>query len=39
MMAAIDRAKAEGDTLGGVFVVLALGVPAGLGSHVHWDRS
>lgn len=38
MMAAIDRAKAEGDTLGGVFVVLALGVPAGLGSHVHWDR-
>jgi chorismate synthase len=38
MMAAIDRAKAEGDTLGGVFIVLALGVPAGLGSHVHWDR-
>ena len=26
------------DTLGGVFEVLALGVPPGLGSHVHWDR-
>jgi chorismate synthase len=26
------------DTLGGVFEVVALGVPAGLGSHVHWDR-
>jgi chorismate synthase len=38
MMAAIDEAKAEGDTLGGVFEVVALGVPVGLGSHVHWDR-
>jgi chorismate synthase len=26
------------DTLGGVFEVVALGVPSGLGSHVHWDR-
>ena len=26
------------DTLGGVFEVVALGVPPGLGSHVHWDR-
>lgn len=26
------------DTLGGVFEVIALGVPPGLGSHVHWDR-
>lgn len=26
------------DTVGGVFEVAALGVPAGLGSHVHWDR-
>lgn len=26
------------DTVGGVFEVVALGVPAGLGSHVHWDR-
>jgi chorismate synthase len=32
-----DNAHA-GDTLGGIFEVLALGVPAGLGSHVHWDR-
>ncbi|MBE9470468.1 MAG: chorismate synthase [Chloroflexi bacterium] len=38
MMAAIDKAKAEGDTLGGVFEVIAVGVPIGLGSHVHWDR-
>jgi chorismate synthase len=38
MRAAIDRAKAEGDTLGGVFEVVALGVPPGLGSYVHWDR-
>jgi len=37
MMAAIDRAKAEGDTLGGVFEVVALGVPVGLGSYVRWD--
>jgi chorismate synthase len=28
----------EGDTLGGVFEVFAVGVPPGLGSHVHWDR-
>lgn len=26
------------DTLGGIFEVVALGVPPGLGSHVHWDR-
>lgn len=38
MMALIDRAKQEGDTLGGVFEVVATGVPPGLGSHVHWDR-
>jgi chorismate synthase len=38
MMAAIDKAKAEGDTLGGVFEVIATGVPVGLGSHVQWDR-
>lgn len=34
----IDAAKKAGDTLGGVFEVLAEGVPLGLGSHVHWDR-
>lgn len=38
MMAAIDHAKASGDSLGGVFEVIAEHVPAGLGSHVHWDR-
>jgi chorismate synthase len=34
----IDEAGAVGDSLGGVFVVVATGVPVGLGSHVHWDR-
>ena len=38
MCAAVDEAKDRGETLGGVFVVFALGVPPGLGSHVHWDR-
>jgi len=38
MMAAIDEARANGDTLGGVFEVIAEGVPIGLGSHVSWDR-
>ena len=34
----IDKAKAEGDTLGGSFKVVFKNVPVGLGSHVHWDR-
>jgi len=38
MMKAIDKAKSEGDTLGGVFEVTATGIPVGLGSHVSWDR-
>jgi chorismate synthase len=38
MMAAIDKARADGDTLGGIFEVMATGVPIGLGSHVSWDR-
>ena len=38
MQAAIDDAKAQRDTLGGVVEVLVHGVPPGLGSHVHWDR-
>jgi chorismate synthase len=38
MMAAIDAAGERGDTLGGVVEVVALGVPPGLGSYVHWDR-
>lgn len=38
MIAAIDRAKREGDTLGGIFEVVVQGVPVGLGAHVSWDR-
>jgi chorismate synthase len=38
MIKAIDQAKQAGDTVGGVFEVIASGVPIGLGSHVHWDR-
>jgi len=38
MMSAIDSAKESGDSVGGVFEVIAEGVPIGLGSHVHWDR-
>jgi len=38
MRAAIDAAKEAGDTLGGTFEVVAHHVPAGLGSHVQWDR-
>jgi chorismate synthase len=34
----IDLAKKKGDTLGGIFEILISGVPAGLGSHVQWDR-
>lgn len=38
MMAAVDAAREAGDTLGGIFEVVATGLPIGLGSHVHWDR-
>ncbi|UFJ42778.1 chorismate synthase [Brevibacillus humidisoli] len=38
MMAAIDKAKEEGDSLGGIVEVMVEGVPVGLGSHVQWDR-
>lgn len=38
MIAAIDHAKATGDTLGGCFEVVARGLPPGIGSHVSWDR-
>ena len=38
MVAAIDEAKASGDTLGGIFEVIANNIPIGLGSHVSWDR-
>ena len=38
LVEAVDAAHRDGDTLGGVFEVLAYGLPPGLGSHVHWDR-
>jgi len=38
MSEALEQARVAGDTLGGVFEVAAIGVPPGLGSHVHWDR-
>jgi chorismate synthase len=38
MVAEVDAAKADGDTLGGVVEVLAYGLPVGLGSHTQWDR-
>lgn len=38
MIAEIEKAKEKGDTLGGIFEVIAVGVPPGLGSHVHYDR-
>ncbi len=38
MIARIDEARSAGDTVGGVFEVVAHGLPIGLGSYVHWDR-
>lgn len=38
MVAEIEAAKDDRDTLGGTVEVLSYGVPPGLGSHVHWDR-
>ena len=38
MVDAIEDAKAQRDTLGGIFEVLGFGVPPGIGSHVHYDR-
>ena len=38
MVDAINAAKPDGDTVGGVVEVRVSGVPLGLGSHVHWDR-
>ncbi len=37
MAKAIDEAKAAGDSVGGVFEVVAAGIPCGLGSHIQWD--
>jgi chorismate synthase len=38
MIAEIQAAAKDGDSLGGIVEVLGYGVPLGLGSHVHWDR-
>ncbi|MCG8605604.1 chorismate synthase, partial [bacterium] len=38
MIARIDEAKTTRNTVGGIFEVIAFGLPIGLGSHVHWDR-
>jgi chorismate synthase len=38
MVTRIDEAKADGDTVGGVFEILAEGLPIGLGSYAQWDR-
>jgi chorismate synthase len=38
MVAEVDAARKDGDTLGGVVEVVLHGLPPGLGSHVHWDR-
>ncbi len=38
MIAEVETAQSDGDTLGGVVEVVVHGLPPGLGSHVHWDR-
>lgn len=38
MVAEVDAAKKDADTLGGIVEVLAYGLPPGLGTHVQWDR-
>ena len=38
MVAEVDQAHKDGDTLGGVVEVVVRGLPPGLGSYVHWDR-
>ncbi|MCK9582449.1 MAG: chorismate synthase [Endomicrobiales bacterium] len=38
MISAIDEAKIKGDTLGGIFSLVAQNVPLGLGSHTQWDK-
>ncbi len=38
MIAKIDQAKKDKNTVGGIFEVACLNLPIGLGSHVHWDR-
>ncbi len=38
MIREVEKARADGDTLGGIFELIITGLPPGLGSHVHWDR-
>ena len=38
MVAEVEQAQKDGDTLGGVVEVVVWGLPPGLGSYVHWDR-
>ncbi len=38
MVGLIDRAVKEGNSLGGIFEIFVVGMPAGLGSHIQWDR-
>jgi chorismate synthase len=38
MIALIEECKKEGNTLGGIFEVVTLGLPPGLGTHTQWDR-
>ncbi len=38
MLRQVELARDDGDTLGGAVTVIAHGVPAGLGSHTHWDE-
>jgi chorismate synthase len=38
MIALIEECKKEGNTLGGIFEVVVLGLPPGLGTHTQWDR-
>ena len=38
MISVIDKAKADGDSVGGIFEVIATGLPYGLGSHTQWNK-
>jgi len=38
MKVALEKAKKEGDSLGGIFEVIGYGIPPGLGSHIAWDK-
>jgi chorismate synthase len=38
MVAEVDAARKDADTLGGIVEMIAYGVPPGLGSHTQWDR-